>query len=46
MSPGFRHDLYGIILFINISKFYIAMSFMAIAILAIVMGNKLNIVVT
>jgi hypothetical protein len=46
MPPGFKHVLFGKILFISRSIFYTALSFVAIAILAIVMGNKLNIVIT
>jgi hypothetical protein len=46
MPPGFRHVLCGKILSISKSIFYTTTSFMAIAILIIVMGDKTNIVVT
>jgi hypothetical protein len=46
MPLGFRHVLCGKILSISKRVFYIATSFVAIVILAIIMGYKLNIVIT
>jgi hypothetical protein len=45
LSASFKHVLCGKILFVNIDIFYTT-AFMVVVILAIVMGDKLNIVVT
>jgi hypothetical protein len=46
LTLGFTHLLCDKILFVKRSIFYIAMSFMVVFILAIIMGDKLNIIVT
>jgi hypothetical protein len=46
LPPSFRHILCGKILFVNKNIFWTTTSFVAIVIMGVIMGNKLNIAVT